>query len=74
MHAWYEVWCGQGFQPLKRAWLARAYGLGGPMTARLANEELNGVFEALDEDGALMLRMADGARRRVTAADIFLPG
>ncbi|HYM19117.1 MAG TPA: biotin--[acetyl-CoA-carboxylase] ligase [Micropepsaceae bacterium] len=74
MHAWYEVWCEQGFHPLKRAWLARAYGLGGPMTARLANEELNGVFEALDEDGALMLRMADGAHRRVTAADIFLPG
>ena len=70
MHACYEVWREQGFQPLKRAWLARAYGLGRPMTARLASGELNGVFEDLDDEGALLLRMA-GGRKRVTAADVF---
>jgi BirA family biotin operon repressor/biotin-[acetyl-CoA-carboxylase] ligase len=71
MHAWYEVWRERGFAPLKAAWLARAFGLGKPIAARLANEELQGVFEALDDDGALLLRLDDGSLRRVTAADVF---
>ena len=70
MHAWYEVWRERGFAPLKRAWLARAFGLGEPIRARLANEELHGVFETLDDDGALVLRTGQGARR-VTAGDVF---
>ena len=71
MHAWYEVWREQGFEPLKDAWLARAFGLGTQIGVRLANRELHGVFETLDQDGALVLRESGGEIRRVTAGDVF---
>jgi len=71
MHAWYEVWREHGFAPLKTAWLARASGVGGDITVRLANEELHGVFETLDDDGALVLRGKAGGLERVTAGDVF---
>jgi BirA family biotin operon repressor/biotin-[acetyl-CoA-carboxylase] ligase len=71
MAAWYEVWRERSFGPLKDAWLARAFGLGAQIRVRLANEELEGVFESLDHDGALVLRGAGGGIRRVTAGDVF---
>ena len=62
----------EGFQPLRQAWMARAAGLGGPMTARLARSSATGLFRDLDEDGALILEAPGGERQRVTAADVFL--
>jgi BirA family biotin operon repressor/biotin-[acetyl-CoA-carboxylase] ligase len=32
------------------------------------------VAEGLDVDGALRLRLADGAIRRITAGDVFFEG
>jgi BirA family biotin operon repressor/biotin-[acetyl-CoA-carboxylase] ligase len=71
MAAWYEVWRDKGFSPVREAWLARASHLGGQIRARLEGGEIKGMFEGLDEDGALLLRMADGARRRIAAGDVF---
>jgi BirA family biotin operon repressor/biotin-[acetyl-CoA-carboxylase] ligase len=71
MAAWYEVWRSQGFSPVRSAWLARAGGLGSPVTARLEGCEMQGVFEDLDQDGALLLRVASGALTRITAGEVF---
>jgi BirA family transcriptional regulator, biotin operon repressor / biotin---[acetyl-CoA-carboxylase] ligase len=71
MAAWYEVWRGQGFAPVRTAWLARAAGLGRPIRARLEGSEMQGVFENLDEDGALLLRQETGTLTRVTAGEVF---
>jgi BirA family biotin operon repressor/biotin-[acetyl-CoA-carboxylase] ligase len=68
---WYEVWRAQGFAPIRDAWLARAAGLGDTIRARLSKTEVTGVFEDLDQDGALLLRGADGRIVRITAADVF---
>ena len=43
------------------------------MTVRLANETFDGVFEDLDDAGALRVRTTDGVLRSVTAADIHFP-
>jgi len=72
MAAWYEVWSSRGFAPVREAWLAHAAGLGQPIRARLEGREMMGVFEALDEDGALLLRDASGALTRIAAGDVFL--
>jgi BirA family biotin operon repressor/biotin-[acetyl-CoA-carboxylase] ligase len=72
MAAWYEVWRARGFAPLRETWLQRASGLGSEVRARLETEEVKGVFETLDGDGALMLRMSDGALRRIAAGDVFV--
>jgi BirA family biotin operon repressor/biotin-[acetyl-CoA-carboxylase] ligase len=69
--AWYEIWQGQGFAGLKPDWLKRASGLGGPVRARLADREIKGVFEDLDDDGALLLRTLDCILTRITAAEVF---
>ena len=71
MTTWYEIWLEQGFPPVRKAWLLRSSGLGHPIQARLADSERNGVFEDLDEDGALLLRDAAGTLTRITAGDVF---
>lgn len=67
------TWRNLGFGPIRRHWLVRARGLGGPVTVRLANETLQGIFAALDEDGALVLHLDGQPNRRITAGDVFFP-
>lgn len=59
-------------EDLRSAWLARASGIGGPVTVRLPDRELHGRFDGLGADGALLLRGADGAVQRILAGDVFL--
>jgi BirA family biotin operon repressor/biotin-[acetyl-CoA-carboxylase] ligase len=68
---WISLWDNAGFGPVAEAWTARAHGLGRSCTARLERETLEGVALGLDADGALRLRLADGAIRRITAGDVF---
>ena len=67
---WSAVWEAAGFPAVVDAWTARA-DLGGRVAVRLPAETLEGVAEALEPDGALRLRLDDGAVRRITAGDVF---
>lgn len=71
MAAWYEIWRQQGFAPLREAWLSRAAGLGQAIRVRREQNELHGMFESLDSDGALLLRETSGGVARITAGDMF---
>jgi BirA family biotin operon repressor/biotin-[acetyl-CoA-carboxylase] ligase len=68
---WYEVWRGDGFVAIRDAWLARAAGLGRRIMARLSHEEASGVFEGIDEGGALLLRESSGHLRTIPAGEVF---
>ncbi len=68
---WYEAWKASGFAGLRDAWLARAAGLGQRIRARLATEETTGVFEGIDETGALILRENAGSVRHIAAGEVF---
>jgi BirA family transcriptional regulator, biotin operon repressor / biotin---[acetyl-CoA-carboxylase] ligase len=68
---WQTIWESQGFAPIATAWTERAYGLGEACEARLPNQTHRGIAEALDSDGALRLRLADGSILRITAGDVF---
>ncbi|MEM9232665.1 MAG: biotin--[acetyl-CoA-carboxylase] ligase [Pseudomonadota bacterium] len=71
---WWQRFRDEGFAPVREAWLARAAGLGGPITVRLHDQTREGIFAGIDEDGALLLGLPGGTER-VTAADVFLgPG
>jgi BirA family biotin operon repressor/biotin-[acetyl-CoA-carboxylase] ligase len=60
----------RGFSATRAAWLGRAARLGQPVVARLPAERVDGVFESLAEDGALILATPAG-KRHIPAADIF---
>lgn len=70
---WRGVWARQGFASIREAWLARAWGLGERCRAQLDGETLEGVFADLAEDGALRLDLPTGARRFISAGDVFFP-
>jgi BirA family biotin operon repressor/biotin-[acetyl-CoA-carboxylase] ligase len=68
---WRDAWARDGFAPVRAAWLARARGLGGPVTVRLPSGELQGRFADMDGTGALLLDLPDGSRRHVTAGEVY---
>jgi len=69
-----SAWETYGFPVVADGWSARAAGLNRPCVARLEGETVEGVAEGLEPDGALRLRLASGAVRRITAGDVFPVG
>lgn len=67
----FQTWRTKGFAPIRSAWLEHAAGLGQAVTARLPSETINGVFQGLDADGALLLALPDGSTRAITAGEVF---
>jgi BirA family biotin operon repressor/biotin-[acetyl-CoA-carboxylase] ligase len=69
---WVSKWR-EGLGPVRDRWLARAHPIGTALTARLADgSSLDGLFNGLNADGALILRLADGTSHVIHAADVFL--
>jgi BirA family biotin operon repressor/biotin-[acetyl-CoA-carboxylase] ligase len=68
---WRLVWETQGFGPIRSAWLARAAGVGGRITARLGSESPEGLFAGLADDGALLMALDDGSLRAIHAGEVF---
>jgi len=71
---WRRRWLQEGFEPVRRAWLARACGLGEPIAVHLERETVTGRFAALDDGGAIAVELPGGRRRIVAAGDVFYPG
>jgi BirA family biotin operon repressor/biotin-[acetyl-CoA-carboxylase] ligase len=63
-------WLEEGFEPIRAAWLACAFGLGGTVGVRLPRERFSGRFVDLDRDGVLLVETAAGPRR-IAAGEIF---
>lgn len=70
---WERRWQRAGFAPVRKAWLARAAGLGEQIRVRLERASLLGRFVDLDHDGTLLLDAADG-RHRIAAGEVFPVG
>ncbi|MFL6691215.1 MAG: biotin--[acetyl-CoA-carboxylase] ligase [Alphaproteobacteria bacterium] len=68
---WYDIWRGQGLTPIRDAWLARAANLGGRIRVRLTSGETSGMFEGIDETGALLLRESADRLRVIAAGEVF---
>jgi BirA family biotin operon repressor/biotin-[acetyl-CoA-carboxylase] ligase len=66
--AWLQRWRGEGLAPVRAAWLAAAH----PPGTALTTVDAAGIFDGLDETGALRLRLADGSLRVIHAGDVFL--
>ena len=68
---WANRWLDDGFAPIRRAWLNHAHGLGEEIEVRLPRETLKGTFKDLDERGALILKLAGGETRPISAGDVY---
>lgn len=62
----------EGFEPLRAAWLARAYGMGRDARVLQGEAVLEGRFAGLSPRGELELDTAEG-RRLIAAGDVFFP-
>jgi BirA family transcriptional regulator, biotin operon repressor / biotin---[acetyl-CoA-carboxylase] ligase len=59
-----------GFAQIRADWLARAAAVGEDVRIRLADRDVAGRFETLDERGRLVLRLPDGSREAIAAGDV----
>ncbi len=62
----------EGFEPLRRAWLARAHGLGERARVQIGTDIIEGRIAGLSPRGELELETATGPRL-IAAGDILLP-
>lgn len=60
------------FADTRRAWLRHAEGLGSIVRVILSGRPVEGRFEGLAADGALLLRLPDGAQQTIRAGDVEL--
>lgn len=67
---WATRWLDDGFAPLRKNWLWRAYAKGETIRARVGSQDITGVFDDIDETGALRLSTTAGART-IAAGDVF---
>jgi BirA family biotin operon repressor/biotin-[acetyl-CoA-carboxylase] ligase len=70
---WVGRWRDEGLEPVRERWLAVAHPLGTPLCTHTASGAwVEGLFDGLDESGALRLRLADGSSQVIHAGDVFL--
>lgn len=65
---WLGIWRDQGLAPIRARWLEAAH----PVGTALSTSAGEGLFDGLDESGALRLRLADGSAHVIHAGDVFL--
>ena len=61
-----------GFDGVRSRWLSRAEGLGERVVVNTVENTVEGEFETIDTEGAMILRGKNGQRHRVTAGDVQL--
>ncbi len=65
---WLGRWRTEGLSGIRSRWLEAAH----PIGTALSTSAGDGLFDGLDETGALRLRLADGSTRVIHAGDVFL--
>ncbi len=69
--ALFGVWRdGRGFGEIRQRWLARAIGLGKPVSVRNGSATLEGIFDTIDEQGCMIIRTSEGRLMPITAGDV----
>jgi BirA family biotin operon repressor/biotin-[acetyl-CoA-carboxylase] ligase len=70
---WLGRWRDEGVAPVRDRWLAAAHPRGTALSTHTASGAwVEGLFDGLEESGALRLRLADGTPQVIHAGDVFL--
>ncbi|OGP62059.1 MAG: biotin--[acetyl-CoA-carboxylase] ligase [Deltaproteobacteria bacterium RBG_13_53_10] len=70
LESWYEVFCEKGGTPILEAWKSKARIEGTRVKVASFGEILTGEAVDIDSDGALILRMKDGVKKRIVSGDV----
>jgi BirA family biotin operon repressor/biotin-[acetyl-CoA-carboxylase] ligase len=71
----YRIWRnGQGMAEIRRMWLVRAAGVGSPVAVNLGSNVVRGIFETIDDNGRLVIRLDDGSATTIAAGDVHFGG
>jgi BirA family transcriptional regulator, biotin operon repressor / biotin---[acetyl-CoA-carboxylase] ligase len=71
---WLDLWNnGQNFPAIRNAWTALAIGIGETITMTTGTLHLTGTFEAITEQGAVMLKPPHGPPHILHAGDMHIP-
>jgi BirA family biotin operon repressor/biotin-[acetyl-CoA-carboxylase] ligase len=68
----YTSWKEQGFEDIRRRWLALAHQKGANMQVRIGEQVETGAFQGIDDDGNLQLLSPEGREKKVTAGEVYL--
>jgi BirA family transcriptional regulator, biotin operon repressor / biotin---[acetyl-CoA-carboxylase] ligase len=67
-----EIWDnGRGFGEIRRLWLARAAGLGQPVSVHIGGPTIEGIFDSIDDTGCMIVRTSAGKRVPISAGDVY---
>jgi len=67
----YNQWNVKGFAAIRKQWLNAAWGLDKRICAHLPQGNIEGVCLGIDADGSLTLKLDNGRKQQVHAADVF---
>lgn len=68
---WFAIWR-DSFERVRQRWLERAHPIGTALSVRLPGQEpIDGLFDGLEPDGALRLRLPSGEVQVIHAGDVF---
>jgi BirA family transcriptional regulator, biotin operon repressor / biotin---[acetyl-CoA-carboxylase] ligase len=70
--AWLDMWQ-EGFDDIRKAWLSRAIGVGEAVSLSNYNNTIIGIFESLNEQGALLIRDDNKKLHAINAGDLTIP-
>jgi len=70
LEEWYAIYLKEGSDVILNAWREQAQIKGKPVKITSFGETISGIAVDVDSDGALILRMENGKRRRVVAGDV----
>jgi BirA family biotin operon repressor/biotin-[acetyl-CoA-carboxylase] ligase len=70
----YEQWSREGFAPIAAAWRSLTPLIGREIRVQEPGALVEGTVIDIDDEGALRLRLADGAEHRVLAGDVTVVG
>jgi long-chain acyl-CoA synthetase len=72
-----DLWSTRGFAPIRDLYHERAHALNERITVRISTkleDQVTGIFDGIDPEGLLLLRLDDKSLRKISAGDVFFRG
>ncbi len=70
LEKWYRILLSEGRLPLLKAWKGLSSTIGNKVRVTMGTDFLSGFAEDIDEQGRLLLKLASGERKTISAGDV----